>query len=72
MIVANSSKALGDSELENKVTATNFTVNPKTESRMLQTFDSNILKAMSTEKILLHLHHHELNSKKSHSSSCKN
>lgn len=60
LLVANNTKAFGDSYLENVVTPTNFTVNPYAGSRMLSTFDRDILDAMSTQNILLHLHMHAI------------
>lgn len=60
MLVADNPAAFGDSEYENKNLNTNFKVNPKTESKMLSTFDDDILDAMANQEILLHLHHHAI------------
>ena len=58
LLVANNTRAFGNSYLENVVTPTNFTGDPRRESRMLATFDGDILDAMVSQNILLHLHMH--------------
>ena len=56
MLVANDSKALGWSSAENLNLNTEFRV-AKTESRMLNYFDSVIIDAMASQNLLMHLHH---------------
>ena len=56
MLVANDSKALGWSQAENLNLNTYFRV-AHTESRMLAYFDSVIIEAMSSQNLLMHLHH---------------
>ena len=57
-MVANDSRALGDSKLVNKNAPTNFTVNPRYESRILKNFGDDLLYAMENENILFHAHMH--------------
>ena len=58
LLVSNNIGAFGDSEFENQCKNADFTDRLKSKSKMLSSFDDDVLEAMATQDILLHLHHH--------------
>ena len=58
ILVANNTRALGWSLLENAHVSTNFTVaDPTSDSRLFSGFSQEVIAAMETKNLLWHFHH---------------